>query len=53
MFVHDVDHPVTKSPQSEEQNEEEEGEEDVLAVVRNKHAFFGGFGGVHLGGNVG
>jgi hypothetical protein len=50
MLIHHVDHPVTKSPQGKQQNEEEKGEENVLAVVGDKHAFFGSFGGVHFGG---
>ena len=31
-----------------EQDEEEEGEEDVLAVLSDKHACFGGLVGVHF-----
>jgi hypothetical protein len=42
MFVHDVDHPVAESPKGKEQDQEKEGEEDVLSVVRDEHTFFNG-----------
>ena len=51
VLIHHVDHPVAKSPQGKQQDEKEKGEEDVLAVVGDEHAF--GFAGVHFWRNCG
>ena len=53
VLVHHVNHPVAESPKGKQQDEEEEGEEDVLAVVSDEHAFLGGFVGLHFRRNCG
>ena len=40
MFVHHVDHPVAKSPEREQQDEGDEGEEDVPSIIQHEHAAF-------------
>src|SRR5882724_3352219 len=42
MFVHHIDHPVAKSPQGKQEDEEDKDEQDVSAVLQNEHAFFRG-----------
>jgi hypothetical protein len=53
VLVHHVNHPIAESPKGKQQDEEEEGEQDILAVVSDKHAFLGGFVGLHFRRNCG
>jgi hypothetical protein len=39
MFVHHVDHPVSKTPEGEEKDEEDEGEEHIPPVIGDEHLF--------------
>jgi hypothetical protein len=49
VLVHHVNHPVAESPKGKQQDEEEEGEDDVLAVISDEHTLFNG---LRLLGNV-
>jgi hypothetical protein len=42
VLVHHVNHPVAKSPKGEQENEQNKGEEDILAVISNEHFLFRG-----------
>ena len=44
VLVHHVDHPVAEAPEGKQQDEEDECEEDIPAVVRDEHALSRGRG---------
>src|SRR4029077_9095053 len=42
VLVHHVNHSVAESPKSKQQDEQNEGEEDVPAIISNEHFLFRG-----------
>jgi hypothetical protein len=42
VFIHYVNHPVAKSPKGKQRDEQDEGEENVPAIISNEHLLFRG-----------
>src|ERR1700736_4865443 len=40
VFVHYIDHAITESPKGKQEDEKHKDEQDVSAVLQDKHAFF-------------